>query len=84
MSPQTKERKSSQRKKVDYDYVAVKLSEASMKGVRIAVAGQFAIDIWREQNSQKLLYCRQRNVSAGDGTGAMAVVTVMCKASVVT
>ena len=53
MSPQTKERKSSQRKKVlvDYDYAAVMLSEVPVKGVRIAVAGQFAIDIWREQKS---------------------------------
>ena len=51
MSPQTKERKSSQWKKVlvDYDYEAVKLSEVPVKGVRITFAGQFAIDIWSEQ-----------------------------------
>ena len=39
MSPQTKKRKSSQRLKVDYDYVAVKLREVSVKGLRIAIAG---------------------------------------------
>ena len=53
MSPQTKERKSSQRKKVDYDCVAVKLSEVPVKGVKSAVAGQFAIDIWSEQKVRR-------------------------------
>ena len=42
MSPETMKRKSSRRLKVDYDYMVVKqLREVPVKGVRIAVAGQY-------------------------------------------
>ena len=41
VSPQSKKRKSNQRPKVDYDYVAEKLREVSVKSLRITVAGWY-------------------------------------------